>query len=86
MKRRFRMAWKDPGYCCGEFLKLPIQKATILTEWEAVRAMMPDRAYKCKVKDRGLKIDHFSRPFDYPNKELLGENFSKYLTKFEKHF
>jgi len=78
MKRRFRMAWKDPGYCNNEFSTPPIMEAKILNEWEMIRAMQPERAYKCNAKNKGFRINHFSNPFPTCARDLLGENFEKY--------
>lgn len=86
MKRRFRMAWKDPGYSNSEFMTAAIIQPSVLNEWEMERAMQPEKAYRCNAKNKGFRINHFSAPFTVANRNLLGENFGVYLEKFEKHF
>lgn len=86
MKRRFRMAWKDPGYCDSQFSQAPIMEQKYLNEWDMSRCMQPERAYKCRAISKGFKINHFSNPFPTPSKEILGENFGKFLQNFEKDF
>lgn len=70
MKVRYRNAWKTPGYQNEAFNPvLPLRPKVassyfkVLTEWEYLRCLMPERSYKYYPEKGHLKVSHQSREF-----------------------
>lgn len=56
----------------------------MLTEWEYVRCLMPERSYKY-VPGRGqVKTDHAAREFGSPGTKWLTEHYLLYLAEHQK--
>lgn len=86
MKERFRMAWKDPGFQNEAFDTVNPLRPKVLTEWEQIRCLMPERSYKYYPDKGHLKISHQIREFGNPSKKGLPEKYSRYLEAHEKRF
>jgi hypothetical protein len=86
MKERFRMAWKDPGYHNEAFDTVHPLRPKVLTEWEHIRCLMPERSYKYYPDKGHLKISHQINEFGNPGKKGLPEKYIRYLEGHEKRF
>lgn len=86
MKERFRMAWKDPGYKNEAFDTVHPLRPKVLTEWEHLRCIMPERSYKYYPDKGHLKISHKIEEFGYPSRKGLSEKYVDFLENHEKRF
>lgn len=86
MKERFRMAWKDPGYHNEAFDSVHPLRPRVITEWEQMRCLMPDRSYKYYPDKSHFKISHQIEEFPYPSKKGLSEKYFNFLEAHEKRF
>jgi hypothetical protein len=86
MKERFRMAWKDPGYRNEAFDSVHPLRPKVLTEWEHLRCIMPERSYKYYPDKGHLKISHRIEEFKYPSRKGLSEKYADFLENHEKKF
>ncbi|CAD8150046.1 unnamed protein product [Paramecium pentaurelia] len=83
LKKRFRMAWKSPGFKNDEFTKIPTLKGKILNEWEILRINLAERSYKPPQGFKGFKIPSQYQEFQKPK---TPPGIKKQLDEFKLDF
>jgi hypothetical protein len=86
MKEKLRQAWRDPGYKNSEFNPIHPLRPKVLSEWELIRCLMPERSYKYYPDRPHIKISHNIEEFDDPPRKGLSEKYIQYLEGHEKRF
>ena len=84
---KYKKAWKQPGYCNGEFGPLIPLRGKVLDYWDQSRVNMPVRSYERYPVAKAIKYDLVGKEFGYDQSAKgTTEQYQKYLKHHTERF